>query len=262
MKARARDIVSYIDDRLRKAGIEFPELEAEIITANLCDISREQLLARDEITIEPKTLDSVLRTRAGRYPLQYLIGYADFFSLRFQVTPETLIPRPSTETLVEKAIEIIGDKPMLLLDVGTGCGNIAISILANCKNCRAVLSDISFEALKVAKENSKMHDVYDRAMFVKANMLQGFKRSFELILSNPPYIKSSDLSSLQPEVRHEPPAALDGGTDGLKYVNILLNSTCYLKQDGHILIEKGYDQHLTGLRMLPDLADVERVIWI
>jgi release factor glutamine methyltransferase len=125
-----------------------------------------------------------------------------------------------------------------------------------------VLSDISFEALQVAKENAIRHAVSDRAFFVNANMLDGLEPGFDLIVSNPPYVKSADLPSLQPEVEFEPLTALDGGSDGLLFINRLIASRQFLKPGGRILVEKGYDQNIEGYETLEDLDGVGRVIVI
>lgn len=255
-------LADAIEERLTHAGIESARLESEILLAHYADLSREQLLSRDSLDVDYKQLMTSVNKRENRYPIQYITGKCEFFSLEFLVTPDTLIPRPSTEALVEKAIELIGNKNCLILDVGTGCGNIGISIAANCKNARAVLTDISYPALLVAKHNANKHNVDDRTMLINTNMLRAMKSNFDMIVSNPPYIKTEDLPNLQPEVKFEPANALDGGQTGMEYINTLLSCQNFLKRYGHILIEKGHDQSFQGVRTLQDSDKIDRVLWI
>jgi release factor glutamine methyltransferase len=189
---------------------------------------------------------------ATHTPIQYITGKAEFCGIDFAVDERVLIPRPETEHLVEKVIElarVCGRDPRIL-DLCTGSGNIAITLTKALTNCRIVASDISEDALDVARSNAAKNGVSDRIEFVKSDLFTNVEGLFDIIASNPPYIASSDFDTLQKEVLREPRIALDGGDDGLLfYRNILRTSMLHLKPDGHIVFEIGFGQ-LSGIRQI------------
>ena len=190
-------------------------------------------------TIEPYT------------PLQYIIGKEKFFGLDFMVNEHVLIPRPETEVLVETTLELINAIPNTLysiLDLGTGSGNIAISLTKNAHDCKIVASDISEKALEVARLNARLNGGSDNISFIKSDLFDDINGEFDCIVSNPPYIAQYELETLQKEVLKEPLLSLDGGADGLDfYRRIFLEAPRYLKPGGYCVVEIGFGQ-LQGIR--------------
>jgi len=207
-------------------------------------------------------------------PLQYITGVQDFYGREFRVTPDVLIPRPETELLVEAALEV--SKGALICDVGTGSGCIAITLLCELRDARAVAVDKSAAALEIAKLNAAKQSVADRATFVVSNCFDALDRGeyqFDLIVSNPPYVSEAELIGLQREVRdHEPHVALSPGPDGLSVIRRLLTEApAFLKPNGHLLMEIGFDQGeavrslidesvWSLLEIRPDLQSIPRVV--
>lgn len=212
---------------------------------------------------------------AGR-PLQYVLGYAYFFGLRFQVNESVLIPRPETEILVDDMIHRcqIRTDVIDVMDVGTGSGSIAVTIAKQIKTVKIDALDVSPKALIVAKKNAKSFGVAHHIQFVEQNMLDYFKpkpavKQYDFILANPPYIATADIKNLPRDVQCEPVLALDGGDDGLDYVRFLIENTGdWLKPNGVLAIEIGDDQSLIacqcvvshqGLRVLDVIKDLRGV---
>ena len=233
----------------------------------------EQLLTESQL----QKFQELTKRRAAGEPLQYITAQQSFFGLDFEVAPGVLIPRPETELLVELALETIqGSQAPTICDVGTGSGCIAITLLHERADALAVAIDISAAALEIAKRNARRHSVERRLTFVQANCfssLSAVEFSFDLIVSNPPYVAENDLTGLQREVRdHEPREALAGGPDGLDVVRRLLNEgSTFLKPGGHLLIEIGFNQAATVTSLIeqhawlakgirPDLQGIPRVV--
>jgi len=199
-------------------------------------------------------------------PLQYILGTQEFMGLRFNVNPKVLIPRQDTETLVEEAIRILKDTwggKAYVLDLGTGSGAIAVSVAYYVQQCCVKAVDVDEEALRTAIYNAEFHGLQSKICFQKSDLFQdlpdGDKRSFHLILSNPPYIPSADIPGLQREVKeYEPHLALDGGIDGLNfYRRIGREAPLYLQTGGMLLLEVGYNQAEEVKRILqPDFSDI------
>jgi release factor glutamine methyltransferase len=196
-----------------------------------------------------------------------------FSNLEFEVTKETLSPRPETEFLVNACADIVRDKPLRILDAGTGSGNIAVSLTKRCGNCKIVALDKSEEALRVARSNALYHGVLDRIDFIKSDLFDDITGYYDIIISNPPYVPTWEIETLAEHVRHEPLMALDGGEDGLDYYRrILAAAPEFLKEGGHLLMEMGYNQvfrirKLIGdsgnfkvVGTIRDLLNIERVI--
>ena len=233
----------------------------------------EQQLTEDQL----QTFQELIKRRAAGEPLQYLTAQQSFFGLEFEVTAGVLIPRPETELLVELALETIqGTQAPRICDVGTGSGCIAISLLHERKDAHAIAIDISAAAIEIAKRNAVRHQVESRLTFVHANCFSSLSQaefSFDLIVSNPPYLAEDDFPGLQREVKdHEPREALAGGPDGLDVVRRLLSeSDSFLKPGGHLLIEIGFNQasavqslieerEWLGKGIKPDLQGIPRVV--
>ncbi len=225
----------------------------------------------EEIPVdEMKEYESVLKKRAERVPLQYITGEQEFMGLTFYVNSNVLIPRQDTETLVEEALNLA--KPgMRILDMCTGSGCIIISILKNKSDVKGMGCDISKQALIVAKENAKLNNV--NVAFEYSDLFENIEGKFDMIVSNPPYIRSAEIPSLMPEVaQFEPLKALDGSEDGLEfYRRIIKESKNYLNADGYIIFEIGNDQGeavsnmltyagYNNVRVIKDLAHNDRVV--
>lgn len=258
---------------LEQAGVTEAKLDAWLLLESVCGINRTYYYSHMEeaMTMEQQSeYEIAIRKRAERIPLQYITGEQEFMGLNFKVNSNVLIPRQDTETLVEEALKIC-QPGMKLLDLGTGSGCIVISLMKNAHGMTAAGSDISKQALLVAKENGRIHDV--DIEWIRSNLYENISGRFDLIVSNPPYIMQADILDLMPEVRDfEPVGALDGGVDGLDfYRQIIAQSKDYLNQDGYLFLEIGYNQGpavtnmmcAAGYRevsVIKDMAHHERVV--
>jgi len=237
-------------ESLRAAGVIDPRLEAGSLLAHLLRHDRTYVIthANDLLTGEQfERFRVLIARRAAREPLQYIVGFQEFFKLSFEVTPDVLIPRPETELVVEAALELADRESSLsILDVGTGSGCIAISLLRELNQAHALATDIAPNALEVARSNAQRHNVSDRVTFIQADSLSRLDQrlAFSLIVSNPPYVPAGDIATLQREVReHEPLTALVSGADGLDHIRVLLRETPQvLHHAGYFIFEIGFGQ--------------------
>lgn len=265
---------------LELAGIEEAADEAALLLMRCAEVSRITLLLERDRLYDSPALEEAVRRRLAREPLQYILGEWDFFGLPFTVSPHCLVPRPDTECLVEEAIRLI-PKGGRFIDLCTGSGCIAVATLANRPDLQAAALELYPETLALAVKNAADNGVAPRFTPVEADLLQGGAEALEgfapvdAILSNPPYIPSSVIPTLSPEVRQEPAAALDGGEDGLVFYRAILRDYVrLLAPGGVILLEIGYDQGeaLRGLcaqylpeaevDVLRDLGGCDRVVRI
>ena len=231
--------------RLKQAGIENAEWDAALLLERFCGAEMRSLRSETERDYTSGALESAVKKRETGYPLQYLLGEWQFYRQTYEVSPDCLIPRPDTEILVEEAIRIL-PKGAYFADLCTGSGCIAISVLAERQDTRALAVDKFPNTLEIAKRNARRQGVEDRMEALLADVLSPVMVSgvpLDAILSNPPYIPTADLEGLSREVKAEPRAALDGGEDGLLfYRKILQMQADCLKPEGFILFEVGYDQ--------------------
>ncbi|HKO44619.1 MAG TPA: peptide chain release factor N(5)-glutamine methyltransferase [Pyrinomonadaceae bacterium] len=236
-------------NKLRKAGVPEARREAGSLLAFLLDKDRTFILshADDPISGEQETLfQEFLESRAQGEPAQYITGRQDFYGLEFEVTPAVLIPRPETELLIEAALKLVGASEVSFCDVGTGSGCIAITLLTQLPLAHAIAVDVSASALEIAKRNAARHKVSDRIEFVLSDCFASVpQQTFDLIVSNPPYVAEDAVATLQREVRDfEPRVALTSGADGLDVIRrLVVDAQRYLKPRGHLLFEIGFDQH-------------------
>ncbi len=238
---------------LRRAGVPEARREAASLLEHVTGRDRTFLITSAETTLAPEDVSRLRRLverRAAGEPLQYITGHQEFYKLDFEVTPDVLIPRPETELLVETALDLLDEmeSPALILDVGTGSGCIAVSLLHEQADARAIGIDISERALRVASRNAARAGVDERLRLLAAdgfNALDPSSARFDLIVSNPPYVAEDAVDALQREVRdHEPRLALTPGGDGLSVIRALLaDAPRFLKPGGHLLVEIGFDQH-------------------
>jgi release factor glutamine methyltransferase len=235
-------------EALATAGVAEPRREAASLLMFVLNEERAYLAAHpdERLTAEygATYLDAVQR-RCRREPFQYIVGKQEFYGLEFAVGPGVLIPRPETELLVEAAIEVLtGYEQPRFLDIGTGSGCIAVSILKHVPEAVAVAVDISGAAIEIAKANAVRHAVDHRIEFVPSDLFANVRGRFPLIVSNPPYVPQRDSATIQAEVRdHEPPVALFGGPDGLSVIRrLVFESPAHVQPRGWLMIEIGFDQ--------------------
>ena len=234
--------------KLKEAEIGEAQLDARLLLEEVCGTDHNTLLChgdREVSEAEEEQYRKALEQRAVHVPLQHLLGYQDFMGLRFQVNEHVLIPRQDTETLVEEALKKI--RPgMQILDMCTGSGCILESILKFAERKGICVSgtgcDISEEALKVAKENDSR--LQTGAVFIQGDLFENIAETYDMIVSNPPYIRTEEISSLEDEVKlHDPWIALDGKKDGLYFYRLIVKeSVKHIKKGGYLLFETGFDQ--------------------
>jgi release factor glutamine methyltransferase len=265
--------------RLREAGIESPRMEARLLLAHALGISTEALLRDRHRSIEPllferKRYDALLDRRVAREPMALITGRREFWSLDLAVSSATLIPRADSETLIEAALAAFPDRTRVkrILDLGTGTGCLLLAALSEFPAAFGIGTDRSTAAVTLARDNADMLGLADRVAFLSADWTAAMVGRFDLILSNPPYIPTGELSSLMPEVaRHEPVTALDGGFDGLDaYRRILPVLRDGLTPGGLAVLEVGQGQaelvtalaHEAGLAASTrtDLAGIPRAL--
>jgi release factor glutamine methyltransferase len=245
-----RRLLGWTREYLAQHEIEQPRLCAEILLAHALACKKIDLYTRfDEVPAEGQrtAFRELVRRAAQQEPIAYLVGYREFFSLPFVVTPAVLIPRPETETLVQEALDRLGDGPGRVLDLGTGSGCIAVAIAHQCPGVTVVAGDISAEACEVARQNAKRHDVADRLDVRTGDLfavLRADDRPFDLIVANPPYIGRSELDSLPANVRdYEPRVALMAGDDPLSlHKRIVAGCPEWLAPGGWLLLEVAFNQ--------------------
>lgn len=265
---------------LAEGGVADPRREAVSLLTIATGRDRTFLYAHPELELsadQDQMFDAFLKRRSGREPFQYISGIQEFFGLDFEVTPDVLIPRPETEILVERAIEIIHRSPdATFCEVGVGSGCISVSVLSQSPRARAIGLDVSTSALQIARRNAERHKVGERLDLRESNVYRSLSgEKFDLILSNPPYIPDADINGLQPEVRDfEPHLALDGGVDGLDIIRRLVTQAPdYLLSGGFLLMEIGIGQaeavpamfdreRWSAPDLLPDLQGIPRLVCV
>lgn len=230
---------------LQTAGIEEAALDARLLLEEVCSTDRTALYAHGErklTEMEEARYREKIGERAKRIPLQHILGQTEFMGLTFEVNKDVLCPRPDTEILAEEVLKHLHDG-MRILDIGTGSGCILLSLLHYSNDCLGVGADISGKALRLAERNAERLGI-EQAAFVKSDLFQKVDGKFEVIVSNPPYIRSAEIEGLMPEVRdHEPRGALDGGEDGLFfYREITAKAKDHLPGGGMLFYEIGSDQ--------------------
>lgn len=239
------DALGRAAQRLR--GGDSPRLDAEVLLAHVLDQSRAFLLARPERTLpveEARRFDALVHMRAAGWPIAYLTGHREFWSRTLHVTPDTLIPRPETERLVELALRRIpNDRPRQIADLGTGSGAVALAIALERPACRLVATDISAAALGVARHNATRLHVRNIEFRQTHWCDELHGRGFDLIVANPPYVRRGDPYLARGDLRFEPLQALESGADGLEDITrIAAGARNALAPGGRLLLEHGHDQ--------------------
>lgn len=245
-----RDVLRTGAARLHGAGLgDEAEGDARRLLEAAGGLDGADLMARLNGTIpeaDAARFDALIARRAQREPLSHIIGSVGFWTLDLIVTRDVLTPRPDTETIVEAALASVTDRnaPLEILDIATGSGAIALALLSELPNARAVATDISAPALAVARENAVRNGLAKRITFIETSWADGLDGPFDLLVSNPPYIASAVIETLEPEVKEfEPRLALDGGADGLApYAHLFAEAKRLLKPRGTGVFEIGFDQ--------------------
>lgn len=260
-------------EKLKEAQIKEAELDARLLLEEVCGTNRNDLLVHEKNPVSEENYNcyvNYIEKRSRHIPLQHILGYQEFMGLHFIVTPDVLIPRQDTETLVEEVMRFLHDG-MRILDVCTGSGCILLSLLKYSNDCIGTGCDLSEKAVLVAEENARVLGI--SAEFVQSDLFENITGRYEMIVSNPPYIASEEIPSLMEEVReHDPLMALDGGKDGLHfYREIIKQAGDYLYPGGMLFFEIGCGQaaDVSGymrqagyqdITICKDLSGLDRVV--
>ena len=248
-------VIKQATQILKNHNIDSHQLDAQIIISDIMKIPRVSLLANDQIYISQKIrkkYNQAIKRRIYREPVAYILGKKEFWSQNFLINNATLVPRPETELLIYKLISHFKNKRINVLDIGTGCGCILLSILGELNNSRGIGIDISSKAIQVAIRNSERFNLINRSKFKVFDINKFHLGKYDLIVSNPPYIPSKDIKNLSKDIRnHEPIIALNGGLDGLDLIKkVIYKSTSLLKKKGLLAIEIGNQQYLKVSNLL------------
>ncbi len=282
-----RNTLRWAIGTLKNSNIESPSINAEVLLAHALSCDRIELHTNPDKIIndgDTSKYKRIVYERANHVPLQYITGHVEFMSLDFVVDEHTLIPRQDTEILVEAALNKIknrkpSNETMTIVDIGTGCGNIAISLAANLQNAQLYASDTSREALAVAGINVRRHRLADRVHLLHGDLFEAFdghldRGDIDFIVSNPPYVREADWNKLEPEIKeHEPRDALVGGKDGLCfYKRIIREAPEWLRPEGFLILEVGETQaetitklietegHFENIEITKDLQKIDRIV--
>ena len=268
-------------DHLRNHHISEPRASAELLLGHVLGLDRVSLYLNAKRPLEAEELEGFskcLERRLRGEPVQYITGTQEFWSLALTVTSDVLIPRPETELLVEALLDFAretGPEQMRLMDVGTGCGAIAIAAARELPKAVVVGGDLSLAALELARDNARRHQVSERLLFLCTDLFCGLGRTlFDAVVTNPPYVKSSDFSLLPREIRdYEPRHALDGGDDGLQTIRAIIDQAPdFLRSGGILALEMGAGQaeavgglvsrtnRYRGRHILKDYSAIDRVL--
>ena len=272
-----KEILKYGKEELIKNNIEDASIIANELAEYIFKITRAQMIANNDMEFSKDQTDnyinSIKKISTG-IPIQYITNNQEFMNLNFYVDENVLIPQPDTETLVEEVINEYKEKKCEILDLCTGSGAIAISLAKYINESNIVASDISMKALQIAKLNAEKNLVRKKIEFIESDMFNKiYKDDFDIIVSNPPYIKTKIIEELDKQVKNEPYIALDGGADGLKFYKIIIeNAYKYIKNEGKVFLEIGYDQknelinlfkennHYENIYSKKDLGGNDRII--
>ncbi|HHX17874.1 MAG TPA: peptide chain release factor N(5)-glutamine methyltransferase [Clostridium sp.] len=286
-----KDVLAQGVNILNSSGNETPVFEAGVILCHVLKCQKVFLYSHDDYQLNEREYREYIEAvskRTNGMPLQYITGHQEFMSLDFKVTSDVLIPRQDTEILVETVLEYtkpIKEETIDILDIGTGSGCIAVSLARYIKKSKVVAIDISQKALNIAKYNAEKNNVIDKMNFVCGDIFTGLenilnkyneyknnKKKFDVIVSNPPYIPSDEIASLEKQVKDfEPLKALNGGNDGLDFYKFIIeDAACFLKKQGALALEVGINQAIDVLKLMQekyhnikivkDLSGIERVV--
>jgi len=250
--ASVGEAVRFLSQSFRSAGIEAPDADGRLIVGHALHLDRARLLSQSERVLDAREADviSALAARRLRHePVSRIVGEKEFWSLPIAVTPDVLVPRPETETIVEAALDFVVRSGLRMenlrvLDIGTGSGALLLALIQELPGATGVGTDISPAAVEVARANAKRCGFEGRCTFIVCETAAGVQGPFDIVVSNPPYVANDEIRSLAPEVRDfDPPVALDGGKDGLDaYRSIAGEARRILAQGGRMFVELGIGQ--------------------
>ena len=242
------ELINKGSRQLKNKKIFSHKLDSEILLSKILNETREKLITGSERKVKPNKIRDfykLIKRRSAKEPIAYILKEKEFWSKRFLVSKNTLIPRPETELMVEKIVKIYHNKNITILDIGTGTGCILLSILSELKSSKGIGIDICRNAVQIANLNSKKHDLTQRVKFYKRSLSEIYHNKFDLIVSNPPYIMRKDMKNLNEDIKKfEPKLALDGGNDGLDVIKkVIYKSKSTLKINGLLALEIGNEQY-------------------
>jgi release factor glutamine methyltransferase len=265
-------------DALRRAGCDTPDLDAEVLLAHVLGQGRAWLYAHPKQrldAVEAEAYASLVQRRMAHEPVAYLVGHKEFFGLDFAVTPAVLVPRPETELLIEAALELTPERraASVVADVGTGSGIIAVTLAVQLPGARVIATDLSPAALALAHHNAVRHGVADRVTCLQADLLAPFHEVFDMIVANPPYLRTDEMPIGHSPLAWEPRQALSAGPEGLQVTQRLLALAAHrLRPGGRLIVEIGAGQGHAVLDLVrahfahayahirPDYAGLDRVL--
>ena len=274
---KIKELIGYGKNTLNKNEVQDSSIISRILAEYILNFNRQEIIANldKEVKEEQRVRYylALIEIIQGM-PIQYITNKQEFMKLDFYVDENVLIPQPDTEILVEKAIEEAKKiENVEILDICTGSGCIGISIAKNIENAKVTLVDISENVIEIAKKNALRNKVESQLTFIQSNMFEKVEKKFDIIVSNPPYIKTDVIPKLDKQVQNEPHIALDGGKDGLKFYKIIIEEAKkYLKENGKLILEIGYDQkeevenlikqsrQYKKIEVIKDLSQNDRVI--
>ncbi len=242
------ELINLGSNKLKKNKVTSCNLDSEILLSKVLKKTREQLLVNLDKKINNRKINefnAFIKRRSLKEPVAYILKEKEFWSKKFIINNNTLIPRPETEILVDQLVKIYKDKRIFILDIGTGSGCILLSLLTDLKKSKGIGIDISKDALLVAKKNSMLHKKSGKVKFLKRSLLNFHHNKFDLVVSNPPYIKRNDIKNLKEDIKiYEPKLALDGGNDGLDLIRkVIYKTNDFLKINGMLALEIGNGQY-------------------
>lgn len=274
---KVEELLKYGKFELEKNKIEDASIIAKILIQYVLKIDKNKIIIEKEKEVEKikeEEYKKYIKEIVQGKPIQYIINNQEFMKLNFFVNENVLIPQPDTEILVEKVLEIVKENmESKILDICTGSGAIGISLAYYLNKAKLTVADISSKALEISKINAKRNNVEEKIKFINSDMFEKIEEKYNIIVSNPPYIKTNIIPTLDKQVQNEPYIALDGGKDGLKFYRILINEAPkHLEKDGILIFEIGYDQkedienlvkenkNYKSMQVIKDLSQNDRVV--
>jgi len=257
--------LSWSETQLTQAGVISPRLDSELILAHTLKLSRTELFIYSERILnkaEKNCAEINVKRRRQREPVSLITGHQEFWSINFAVDENVLTPRPETELLIETALNCISSASRNILDLGTGSGVLAVIMAKEVQDCNVTAMEIDRKALNIAKENATNHGMRDRIKFLCRDLMtEGWEGPYSMILSNPPYIPSTDIERIMPEVQYyEPRKALDGGVTGMDfYRNIIPKAINQLKENGFLILEIGHNQAYEVRALLDQVSGFKKI---
>jgi release factor glutamine methyltransferase len=274
------DALRWATAELRRAGVEGAGNDARRLMSVALGLSTAQLLARPERPLSPeevKNFGRLIARRVAREPVSRILGEREFYGRTFGISPATLDPRPDSETLIDATLKLVAlegwhARALRILDVGTGSGSLLLTLLAELPHAFGVGTDVSVAALKTARGNAVRLGLARSAGWLAGDLVEAVRGPFDILISNPPYIPTFEITQVEPEVReHDPRLALDGGADGVTFFRRLSAKAAKIVPDGWIVLETGHDQAdavatlladqgLRKIRVHPDVAGRRRCV--